>query len=141
MAGETVTLVFELDALKRVRDPQAVVVDARRWAQNVCLATSDPTVAKTFSTTNLLRWECQVAPTASALQQLPQRFQTDRYVLVGEASGRPDYLPTDQWEYRNLVVAAEAANWELETQKRTLRQRWADRLPSLRGLSESVTHD
>ena len=107
------------------------------WAQNVCLATSDPSAAQTLSTTNLLRWKCQVAPTTSALQQLPQRFQTDRYVLVGEAaSGRPDYLPTDQWAYRNLAVAAEAADWELETQKTTLAQQWVGRLASLRRFTE-----
>ncbi|WP_277543364.1 DUF7124 domain-containing protein [Haloarcula laminariae] len=130
------TLVFELDALKRVMEPQAVVVDARRWAQHVCLATTDPESAQTFSTVNLLRWECQVEPAVSTFQQLSQRFQTDRYVLVGVSSGRPDYLPADQWDYRNLTVAAEAANWEIETQKTPLQQRCADRLAALRRLRE-----
>jgi len=136
MAGETVTLVFELDALKRVRDPQAVVVDARRWAQNVCLATSDPTVAKTFSTTNLLRWECQVEPIASTFQQSPSGSRRIDTSWSGASSGRPDYLPADQWDYRNLAVAAKVANWEIETQQPPLLQRWVERLASLRGLPE-----
>jgi hypothetical protein len=136
MATETMTLVFELEALERVREPQAVVVDARRWAQHVCLATTGPGAAQTFNTTNLLRWECQVEPAVSTFQQLSRRFQTDRYVLVGASSGRPDYLPADKWEYRSLAVAAKAANWEMGTQKTPLLQRWADRLASLRRVSE-----
>ena len=136
MAGEMMTLVFELDALERVRNPQAVVVDARRWAQNVCLTTTEPGAAETFSTTNHLRWECQVEPAVSTFQQLSQRFQTDRYVLVGASSGRPDYLPADQWNYRNLAVAAKVANWEIETQQPPLLQRWVERLASLRRLPE-----
>jgi len=35
MTTETMVLTFELAALQQVREPQAVVVDARRWAQNV----------------------------------------------------------------------------------------------------------
>ena len=67
---------------------------------------------------------------------VPQRFQTDRYVLVGASSGRPDYLPADQWDYRNLAVAAKVANWEIETQQPPLLQQWVERLASLRRLPE-----
>jgi hypothetical protein len=118
------TLAFELAALQQVREPQAVVVDARRWAQNVGLVSTDSDTAHAFSAEHLIRRDFQVRPTPSNFQRLGSQFRTERHVLVGAVSNRPDYLLRPQWEYRSLGDAADAAGWELETRDAPPWTRW-----------------
>jgi hypothetical protein len=121
MTTDTITLAFELSALRQGREPQAVVVDARRWAQNVGLASTDSDTAHAFSTEHLIRRDCQVAPTTSNFQRLSSRFTTERHVLVGEGPDRPEFL-AQHWEYFPLADAASAASWELDTEATTSRK-------------------
>ena len=122
MTTDTITLAFELAALRQVREPQAVVVDARRWAQNVGLVSTDSCAAYVFSAEHLIRRDFQVAPTTSDFQHLFSRFTTERHVLVGAAPDRPDYLPQHHWEYVALANAASAASWELDNEETTSRK-------------------
>ncbi|WP_438271172.1 DUF7124 domain-containing protein [Salinirubellus salinus] len=115
------TLAFELAALRQVREPQAVVVDARRWARNVGLVSTGSCTAHAFSAEHLIRRDFQVAPTTSSFQHLSSRHTTERHVLVGEAPDRPDYLPQHHWEYFALADAASAAGWEIENKETTSR--------------------
>jgi len=119
MTTGTMTLAFELSALEQVREPQAVVVDARRWTQNVGLVSIDSCAAHAFSAKHLIRRDFQVAPTTSNFQHLSSRVTTERHVLVGEAPDRPEYLPQQHWEYFALADAANAAGWELHNKERT----------------------
>ncbi|WP_142860845.1 DUF7124 domain-containing protein [Salinigranum halophilum] len=114
MTTDTMTLAFELAALRQIREPQAVIVDARRWAQNVGLVSTDSCAAHVFSAEHLIRRDFQIAPTASNFQHLSSRITTERHVLVGESPDRPDYLPQHHWEYFALADAASAADWELD---------------------------
>jgi hypothetical protein len=122
MATDSIALAFELAALRQVREPQAVIVDARRWAQNVGLVSTDSCAAHAFSAEHLIRRDFQVAPTTSNFQQLSGRSTTERHVLVGEAPDRPDYLPRKHWEYFALGDAASAASWELDNEETTSRK-------------------
>ena len=122
MTTDTMTLAFELAALRQVREPQTVVVDARRWAQNVGLVSTDSCAAHVFSAEHLIRRDFQVAPTTSDFQQLSSQFTTERHVLVGAAPDRPDYLPQHHWEYVALANAASAASWELDNEETTSRK-------------------
>ncbi|ELZ59610.1 MULTISPECIES: hypothetical protein [unclassified Haloferax] len=131
MADEHMTLAFELAALRRARDPQAVVTDARRWAQYVGLLSTNPEAAHAFSATHLVRRDFQLRPTASSFRELSSRVETERYVLVGTASNRPAYLPSQRWEYLRLEAAATAAGWELENPNTTRRERWSAWLSGL----------
>jgi hypothetical protein len=115
MTSETMTLAFELASLQQVREPQTVVVDARRWARNVGLVSTDSDATHAFSAEYLVRRDFQMAPTPANFQHLRNRFTTERHVLVGEAPDRPDDLPQHHWEYLPLADAARAAGWELET--------------------------
>lgn len=119
MATETMTPAFELAALRKAREPQAVVVDARRWAQNVGLTATDSGADHAFSSENLVRRDFQVAPTTSNFQHLSSRFTTERHVLVGAGTDRPDYLPQLHWEYVSLADAASAAGWKLDNKETT----------------------
>ncbi|WP_323174445.1 hypothetical protein [Natrialba sp. PRR66] len=135
MSSETMTLAFELAALQQAHEPQAVVVDTRRWAQNVGLTTEDSGAAHAFSSENLVRRDFQVTPTTSNFQHLHNRFTTERHVLVGEAPDRPDYLP-QYWEYFALEDAASAAGWDLKNTEITPRKQltsWLARVLRSRG--------
>jgi len=125
MPSETMTLAFELAALQRTREPQAVVVDARRWAQHVGLLSADPDAADAFSAENLVRRDFQARSTVLSLRHLSSRFETERHVLVGDASEQPESLPQDGWEYLGLEDAATAAGWDLEDPEETSRTRWS----------------
>ncbi|WP_240479584.1 DUF7124 domain-containing protein [Haloprofundus marisrubri] len=122
------TLAFELASLQQIREPQAVVVDARRWAQNVGLVSTDSDAAHAFSAEHLIRRDFQVRPTSSNFQRLCSQFNTERHVLVGAVSNHPGYLPQPRWEYLSLGDAADAAGWELETPDTPPRTRWTARL-------------
>ena len=119
MTSETMTLAFELATLQQTRDPQAVVVDARRWAQSVGLVSTDSDAAHAFSAEHLIRRDFQVRPTVSDLRRLRSQFGTERHVLIGVTSNEPGYLPQHQWEYLRLADAADAADWDLETPETT----------------------
>ncbi|WP_449289188.1 DUF7124 domain-containing protein [Natrinema gari] len=93
MTGESMTLAFELAALQQAREPQAVVVDARRWAQNVGLTAAESGAAHAFSSTNLVRLAFRVAPTSPNFTRLHNRFTTERHVLVSEAPD-PSRVPS-----------------------------------------------
>jgi len=131
MPSETMTLAFELAALQRTREPQAVVVDARRWAQHVGLLSTDRDAADAFGAEHLVRRDFQARPTVSSLRHLSSRFEAERHVLVGDASEQPEHLSQQRWEYLRLEDAATAAGWELEdpeTTSRTRWSRWSDRV-------------
>ncbi|AKU09677.1 DUF7124 domain-containing protein [Haloferax gibbonsii] len=136
MADEHMTLAFELAALRRTRDPQAVVADARRWAQYVGLLSTNLEAAHAFSATHLVRRDFQLRPTTSSFRELSSRVETERHVLVGTASNRPAYLPSQHWEYLSLEAAATAAGWELEPPKTTRRERWSAWLSGLLRVQE-----
>jgi hypothetical protein len=125
MPSETMTLAFELAAIQQTREPQAVIVEARRWAQSVGLITADAGAAHTFSSENLVRRDFQVMPTTSNVQHLRNQFTTERHVLIGEALDRPDYLPQHHWEYFVLADAASAAGWELENTETSPRKQFS----------------
>jgi len=122
MTGETMTLAFELAALRRAHDPQSVVVDARRWAGDVGLVTTDRRSARAFSAENLVRRDFQVKPIIPDLQRLHNRVDSGRYVLIGDAPDRPEYVPPKRWEYLSLERAAGAAGWSIENTERGSRR-------------------
>jgi hypothetical protein len=136
MTTETMTLAFEVAALQQVREPQAVVVDTRRWAQNVGLVSTEPDAAHAFSAEHVIRRDFLVRPTASNFQHLSGRFTTERHVLVGETPDRPDDLPQHHWEYFALADAASAASWELDGEEPTSQKQvasWLARVFGSRG--------
>ena len=124
MTTDTMTLAFELAALRQVREPQAVVVDARRWAQHVGLLSTDVDAAHAFSAEHLIRRDFHVRPTSSNFQRLCSQFTTERHVLVGVVSNRPDSLSRSQWAYLTIRDAADAAGWALEPPDTPPRRRW-----------------
>jgi len=108
----TITLAFELAALRRLADPEAAAADARTWCENVGFVTNRPPYVLTkFTRDHHLRNDFEPAsePAAETLGHLLEHFDTDRFVFVARDA---DAAPNG-WEHRPVSSAAERADWEL----------------------------
>lgn len=108
----SLTLAFELAALRRLADPEDAVADARSWSEHVGVVTDDPPYVLTkFTRDHYVRndFEPTTEPAAETLSHLLEHFETDRFVFVAaEADSAPD-----GWEHRDVEAAATEAGWEL----------------------------
>lgn len=108
----SLTLAFELAALRRLADPEAAVSDARAWSENVGVVTDRPPhVLTKFTRDHHVRngFEPASEPAAETLAHLLAHFETDRFVfVVAEADAAPD-----GWERQAVADAAAEAGWTL----------------------------
>lgn len=108
----SLTLAFELAALRRLADPEGAVADARTWSEHVGVVADDPPYVLTkFTRDNHVRNDFEPAsePAAETLSHLLEHFETDRFVFVAaEADAAPD-----GWERQAVANAAAEAGWAL----------------------------
>jgi hypothetical protein len=108
----SLTLAFELAALRQLSDPEAAVASAREWSANVGVVTDRPPhVLTNFTRDNYIRndFEPATEPAAETLEHLLAHFDTDRFVFVAATT---DEAP-DGWEHQSLRAAASEAGWEM----------------------------
>lgn len=113
------TLAFELEALKALRDPQAVFTDARQWTSYVGVISEKPTyVVTNFTRKHRIRQDFFSGPRSreESLVNIKTQFDTDRYVLVGTDEDDEALAEETDWEYLPVETAAEAADWGLQTE-------------------------
>jgi hypothetical protein len=114
-SGE-MTLAFELEALKRLADPQAVFNDARQWTEYVGVVSDHPTyVVTNFTRKHRVRQDFFSGPRdkKESLANVRKQFDTDRHVFIGVDEDDREMAADLDWEYLSLEEAAEAAGWEL----------------------------
>ncbi|WP_435346235.1 DUF7124 domain-containing protein [Haloarchaeobius sp. HRN-SO-5] len=112
----TMTLAFELSALKRLDDPEAVFDDARRWSKYVGVVSDKPTyVVTNFTRKNRIRQDFFSGPRgkAESLESVGEQFDTDRHVFVSTTDDDAALADEVGWEYLPVEDAATAAGWEL----------------------------
>lgn len=116
------TLAFDLVALKRLRNPRAVVVDARRWARHVGIVGENTDDVRAFATRHVIRRDFPqgARDRATDLRVARSRFETDRYVFVGIEDGRT-LTAANGWEFLHVESAAKKAGWALEADTSTAR--------------------
>jgi hypothetical protein len=110
------TLAFELEALRSLADPTAVVDDARRWTEYVGVVSEQPTyVVTNFTRKHRIRQDFFSGPrgVAESLENVRGQFDTDRHVLVGTTDDDRAAAEAAGWEYLPVSEAAGAADWEL----------------------------
>lgn len=110
------TLAFELAALKRLAEPDAVFSDARTWSKYVGVVSDKPTyVVTNFTRKNRIRQDFFSGPRGreESLENVQRQFDTDRHVFVGTTDDDAELADRVDWEYLPLEQAAEAAEWEL----------------------------
>ena len=82
----TMTLAFELEALKGLADPNAVFEDARQWTKYVGVVSEKPTyVVTNFTRKERIRQDFFSGPRGveESLENVKRQFDTDRHVFVG----------------------------------------------------------
>jgi hypothetical protein len=107
------TLAFDLAALRRVADPAAAVVDARRWSEHVGVVTDRPPYVLTkFTREHAVEndFPPEPAPAAETLDHMRTHHDTERYVFVVPDDATPT---AEGWEPLPLSEAVERAGWEL----------------------------
>ncbi len=110
------TLAFELDALKRFADPEAVFTDARTWTKYLGVVSEKPTyVVTNFTRKNRIRQDFFSGPRGKreSLENVKRQFDTDRHVFVGTDEADEALAEEVDWEFLPLEAAAEAAGWTL----------------------------
>ncbi|MFB6118652.1 hypothetical protein [Halosegnis sp.] len=121
------TLAFELAALKRLADPEAVFADARTWSEYVGVVSDKPTyVVTNFTRKNRIRQDFFSGPRgkAESLGNVKKQFETDRHVFIGVPdSDDPDVAEEVGWEFLPIEQAAEAAEWTLGDPETTRQER------------------
>lgn len=128
--ADSMTLAFDLTALRRLEHPRAVFVDARQWTQNVGVVADDPEDVRAFTARHALRHEFQPrsGDEREDLRAARERFDTERYVLVcGDSTGGNDTHGACDWECIGVEEAAEKAGWSLDSP----RPWWRQILPAL----------
>jgi hypothetical protein len=110
------TLAFELAALKRLAEPDAVFSDARTWSKYVGVVSEEPTyVVTNFTRKNRIRQDFFSGPRGreESLENVKRQFDTDRHVFVGTDDEDAALADQVDWEYLPVEQAADAAGWEL----------------------------
>lgn len=115
-SGGTMTLAFELEALKALADPNAVFDDARQWTEYVGVLSDQPTyVVTNFTRKRRIRQDFFSGPRGvrESLDNVADQFETDRHVFVGTTDEDRAAAEERDWEYLDVEEAAEFAEWEL----------------------------
>lgn len=115
----TMTLAFELEALKGLADPNAVFEDARGWTEYVGVVSEKPTyVVTNFTRKHRVRQDFFSGPrgVGESLENVADQFETERHVFVGTSDDDKAIADDAGWEYLPLAEAAEAAEWELASE-------------------------
>ncbi|WP_338737643.1 DUF7124 domain-containing protein [Haloplanus salilacus] len=115
-SGGTMTLAFELEALKRLADPNAVFDDARKWTEYVGVLSDRPTyVVTNFTRKRRIRQDFFSGPRGvdESLENVRDQFDTDRHVFVGTTDEDRAAAEAADWEFLSVEEAAEFAEWDL----------------------------
>jgi hypothetical protein len=110
------TLAFELAALKRLKEPNAVFDDARRWTTYVGVVSDKPTyVVTNFTRKHRIRQDFFSGPRGveESLENVRNQFETERHVFIGTSDDDRDRADAAGWEYVPIEAAADAADWAL----------------------------
>lgn len=123
------TLAFELEALKRLADPEAVFSEARTWSEYVGVVSDKPTyVVTNFTRKNRIRQDFFSGPRGreESLENVKRQFDTGRHVFVGTGAEDEALADAVDWEFVHVEQAAEAAEWELGDPEATRSEREDD---------------
>lgn len=117
MDGEgSMTLAFELSALKALEDPGGVFGDAREWSRFVGVLSDEPTyVVTNFTRKRRIRQDFFSGPKGKgeSLEAVKGQFETDRHVFIGTTDEDRSLAEDHGWEYLTIEEAAAAAGWDL----------------------------
>lgn len=113
-ADVSLTLAFDLSALRRLADPAAAFRDARGWNAAAGIVSEKPAhVVSKFARDHSVQqdFEPDPAPAAETLAHVREHFDAGRYVYVGTGDDHRETAASVEWEYLDVTEAAESAGW------------------------------
>jgi len=116
------TLAFELEALKQLRNPDNVFTDARQWTEYVGVISEKPTyVVTNFTRKHRIRQDFFSGPRTrkESLLNIKEQFESERHVFVGTTDEDEQLAGEADWEYVDVETAANSANWAMEREEAT----------------------
>jgi hypothetical protein len=116
------TLAFELEALKQLRNPDNVFTDARQWTEYVGVISEKPTyVVTNFTRKHRIRQDFFSGPRTrrESLLNIKEQFESERHVFVGTTDEDEALASEADWEYVDVETAANSANWAMELEEAT----------------------
>lgn len=119
MRSKSMTLVFSLDAVRRLARPGDALADAQQWSERVGVAGSgsDSDSEPVTDVVDAIGIDPDFVSGAGglpgSLAAARQRSPTDRHVFVGTTE-TDKTVSALGWEYLSVEAAAEKAGWELE---------------------------
>lgn len=113
--SDSPTLVFELDALRRLADPGAALAAADAWAVAVGIASEEPSEAAAFARHVEARpdFVASVTGESDGLAVVKRQYPAARHVFVGATDADRRSARSLGWESVALADAAAKAGWEL----------------------------
>lgn len=113
--GGTMTLGFDLSAMRRLVDPEGAFADAREWAAYVGVISEDPGAATEYARRHSFQQDffAEEHDRRGSLAFLRERFPTERHVFVGTDQRHRAAATATGWEYLDVEEAAGKAGWEL----------------------------
>lgn len=113
--GGTMTLGFDLSAMRRLADPEGAFADAREWAAYVGVVSEAPGAATEYARRHSFRQDffAEERDRRGSLAFLRERFPTERHVFVGTDQRHRAAATATGWEYLDVEEAAAKAGWEL----------------------------
>lgn len=116
------TLAFELEALKQLRNPDDVFTDARQWTEYVGVISEKPTyVVTNFTRKNRIRQDFFSGPRTrkESLLNIKEQFESERHVFVGTTDEDEQLAADADWDYVDVETAADSANWGMSLEEAT----------------------
>lgn len=110
------TLVFELDALRRLAAPGDAFRDARSWTEHVgVVSDEEPERVRAFADRIDVSpdFTGSVTGEPDGLTVVRRQFPAARHVFVGTTDPDATAARSHGWEFLHVAEAADAAGWSL----------------------------
>lgn len=122
MEDVTLTLAFDLEAVRRFEDPATVIESASQWSEHVGIVSDRPPhVLTKFTRDHAINQEFAPDPTEArvTLDHMREHYDTGRYVHIGTEDHHRERAEATDWEYLDVEAAAEMAGWKLTSSEST----------------------
>jgi hypothetical protein len=114
--GGELTLVFSLPAARKLADPATAFAEARGWSRHVGVVGTRDAAVEAFVASHGIQQDYDVADSDKwlVMEEIQAETHTPRHVFVGTDVADRRIADYTGWEYRDVVAAAEKADWELD---------------------------
>lgn len=114
-ASGELTLAFDIDAIRRFADPEAVFAEAREWSRSVGVVANDTDAVASFVAEHDLTQDFDLVDRDIwlTMEHVREAHPAPRHVYVGSTHEDRRIADATDWEFRRPETVAESAEWSL----------------------------